>query len=184
MATPQPPAVPADDASDAPNPLWRALGVVAALAMALFWIWIFTGGPKKPNPDRLDDRAYVERSEQRCDRLLDDLDALPPASKSPNAAARAEVLGKANALVSDMVDDLEADAPRSGDDEVSLDGWFRDWHRYLRDRDRFAERLATDPSAQLTITENTELSDGVDKTIKIFADRNDMPSCATPGDVG
>lgn len=164
--------------------VWRSLAVVAALAMVLFWLWIFTGGPRKANPDRLDDRAFVESAEARCDRLLTDLQELPAASEATSAADRAATLERTNVLVTNMVDDLEADAPLSGDDRISLGGWFRDWRTYLEDRRSYAENLRVDPDAQLRITENTELRDGVDKTIEIFANRNDMPSCATPGDVG
>lgn len=168
----------------APSMVWRAVAVAAALVMVLFWLWIFTGGPRKANPDRLDDRAFVERAEVRCARLLTDLEALQPASEATSAPDRAATLERANVLVADMVDDLEADAPISGDDRTSLDGWFRDWNSYLDDRRTYADALRVDPDAQLRVTENTDLGDGVDKTIEIFADVNDMPSCATPGDVG
>lgn len=164
--------------------VWRTLAVIAALAMFLFWLWIFTGGPRKANPDRLDDRAFVERAEARCDRLLTDLEDVQAASEADSATERAAALDRANVLVMAMVDDLEADAPLSGDDRKSLDGWFQDWNAYLDDRRTYADALRVDPDAQLRITENTELRDGVDKTIEIFADVNDMPSCATPGDVG
>ena len=164
--------------------LWRVLAVLAALAIALFWIWIFTGGPKKANPDRLDDRAYVSRTEDRCQQLLVDLNALPPAQDSKTATARADVLDQANGMVSKMVGTIEADAPRTGDDGKSLRLWFADWHTYLQDREDFADRLRTNPDAKFLLSENAELKDSVDKTIEVFADVNDMPDCATPGDVG
>ncbi|QXC61931.1 hypothetical protein KSP35_03665 [Aquihabitans sp. G128] len=164
--------------------LWRAVAVVAALAIAVFWIWIFAGGPKKVNPDRLDDRAYVSRAEDRCQQLLTDLDALTPASEAKTATERADVLDQANGLVRAMVDDIEAGAPTTGDDGKSLRLWFTDWHRYLGDRDDYAQALRTDPDAKFLLTENEELRDSVDKTIEVFADVNDMPDCATPGDVG
>ncbi|CAN5431214.1 hypothetical protein BH10ACT1_BH10ACT1_16470 [soil metagenome] len=162
----------------------RILAVLTALAIALFWIWIFTGGPRKANPDRLDDRAYVARTEDACQQLLVDLDALPPAQQSRTAEARAGVLDRANVLVRDMVEGIEADAPTTGDDGKSLGLWFADWHTYLDDREDFAARLRQDPDAKFLVTENEELRDSVDKTIEVFADVNDMPDCATPGDVG
>lgn len=164
--------------------MWRTLAVVAALAMFLFWVWILTGGPRKANPDRLDDRAFAEQAEVRCDRLLTDLAALPAAAEATSATERADTLDRANGLVTAMVDDLEADAPLSGDDRISLDGWFADWRIYLDNRRTYAAELEVDPDAQLILAENPELGDGVDRTIMIFADVNDMPSCATPGDVG
>ena len=180
--TPAPTAV--DEQGERPSRLLRGLGVLVALLMVLFWIWILAGGPKKANPDRLEDRAYAERTERRCGQLLTDLKALPPAETAADATDRAAVLDQATTMVQRMVDDISADAPTTGKDAVPLRGWFRDWRTYLSDREAYAERLRSDPDAQFRVTENTELRDGVDKTIEIFADVNDMPSCATPGDVG
>lgn len=163
--------------------LGRYLAVVVALAIILFWIWIFTGGPRKANADRLEDRAYVERTHERCQVLRDDLGTLPGAGDFTSAEQRADVLDEANVMVSSFLDEIEADAPTGSDREV-LDGWFADWRTYLADREDFAERLREDPDAKLLVTENTRLNDSVDKTIEVFADVNDMPDCATPGDVG
>lgn len=169
----------------APSKVGRTLAVVAVLAMVLFWIWILSGGPRTPNADRLDDRAYVARTERRCEQLRTDLQALPSASATPTAAERADVLDRATGLVAEMVDDIEADAPRSGDDAVSLESWFADWRTYLADRQAYADRLRVDPGAKFLVSENAEFSDSVDKTIEVFAeDANDIDACATPGDVG
>ena len=152
--------------------------------MVLFWIWILTGGPRRANPDRLDDRAFAASSEERCQQLLEDLDDLPSAATIEGATDRATVLDRATDLVEAMIDDLESGAPRSGDDDLRLTGWFSDWRTYIGDRRAYAEALRADSGARFQVTENAELRDGVDKTIEIFADVNDMPSCATPGDVG
>ena len=74
---------------------WTAgrVAMVAAFGlMAAFWIVIWSGVLAKENPDRLDDRAYVERLEARCQQLRDDLDALPRPTDTPEADERAEVL--------------------------------------------------------------------------------------------
>lgn len=184
MPTRTAPVPEVDEPLGLPSKLARGLGVVVALALILFWIWIFAGGPKKANPDRLDDRAYVERTSERCGRLLDDLERLTPASESATNVERAQVVGAANALVAEMVDDIQGDAPTTGADAEVLRGWFRDWHTYLDDREDYAGRLRRDPDAQFLVTENEEFHDSVDKTIEVFADVNDMPDCATPGDVG
>lgn len=162
----------------------RVLAVMVVVSVILFWGWIFTGGPKKDNPDRLDDRAYVSFAQERCVQLTGDLAGLPNAFTAETATDRADVIDEANVLVSSMVDDLEARAPTEGDDGKSLRGWIADWRTYVGDRETYADRLREDPEALFQITENTKLRDGVDKTIEIFADVNDMPECATPGDVG
>lgn len=162
----------------------RVMAVTLILATVVFWVWIFSGAPKRSNPDRLTDRTYVERSLKRCLELRRDLDELPDARTATGAAERATVLDRANVLVSAMVDELEADAPTKGDDGRRLRGWIDDWRTYVKDRDEYADALRSDPGARMTVSENAALSDGVDKTIEVFADVNDMPDCATPGDVG
>jgi hypothetical protein len=47
----------------------------------------------------------------------------------------------------------------------------------------YAKRLRTEPNAQLLL-DRSELGDSVDKTIQIFSQVNEIPSCDTPGDVG
>ena len=162
----------------------RVLAVMVGVATVLFWAWILTGGPKAPNPDKLDDRAYVSFAQQRCIRLTTEVAGLPNAITAETAAERADVIDEANGLISNMVDDLEDRAPTEGDDGKRLRGWIADWRTYVGDRESYADRLREDPKALMQITENTKLRDGVDKTIEIFADVNDMPECATPGDVG
>ena len=184
MPTRTAPVPEVDEPLGLPGKLLRALGVLTALVLVLFWIWIFAGGPKKVNPDRLDDRAYVARIEPRCQELLTDLKTLTPAENSSTATERADVLDQANVLVTAMVADIEAGAPTGDADADRLKGWFTDWHAYLTDREDFAARLRVDPDAQFLLSENKTLRDSVDKTIEIFADVNDMPTCATPGDVG
>lgn len=161
----------------------RVAGVAAMLVMVGFWAWIFAGGPRSTNPDRLDDRAFVERSEARCQQLRDDLDELPNAATITDPTERAEVLDDANVLVTGLVDDLEADAPTEGDDAKSVRGWIADWRTYVDDREAYADELRTDPDARFVVSESP-LGDGVDKTIEIFVQVNDMRACATPGDVG
>lgn len=163
----------------------RVLTVIGVLAMIVFWAWIFAGGPAKPNPDRLDDRAFVARTEDRCRDLRRNLRALPNPIDAPTAAARAEVLDDANAQVERFVDAVEADSPESSDDAKRMEGWIRDWRTYVRDREDYAKRLRRDAGARFYVSENKAFGDTVDKTIEIFADdANDMPVCATPGDVG
>lgn len=177
------------DAIDIDEPLamrWtvgRVLAVGTMLAIAVFWAAVFAGLPKRDNPDRLDDRAFVDRTEARCDALLDDLGLLPNASVIDDADARADVLDEANDLVEAMVDAIEADAPTAGDDAISVRGWIADWRAYVANRRDYADRLRQDPEARLLLDASLG-GDSVDKPIEIFADVNDMPTCATPGDVG
>ncbi len=161
----------------------RVAIVVAVLVMVGFWAWIFSGAPKRANPDRLSDRAFVTRTEQRCRKLDRDLTRLPNAEDTTTPVARAEVLDRANDRVARFVDAIAADARRSGRDVRSVDGWIKDWRTYVNDRRDFADRLRKNPDARFYVSKS-KLGDTVDGTIKVFADVNDMSACATPGDVG
>lgn len=161
----------------------RVAVVVAVIVVVGFWAWVFTGGPTKANPDRVHDRAFIARTAKRCDTLRDRLGKLPNAASIKLAAKRADVLDQANLQVARTVAAIEKDAPRRGDDSTVVEGWIGDWKRYLQDRRNYAKRLRVDPTAQFVVSESP-LKAGVDDTIETFADVNDMPQCATPGDVG
>lgn len=167
-------------------------GLVAAIiffvAIAILWVGLagvrlFGGSPSARNPDYLDDRAYVEALQERCATLRLDLAELPRPEQTPNASARADVIAEATDLVREFVDELEAGAPTTGDAAISVRGWVGDWRTYVANRDDYVERLREDPDARFLLDES-ELGDSVDQTIRIFADVNGMPSCATPGDIG
>lgn len=181
-----PPGVSEADVEQPTSVRWRisrVVVVVVILALVGFWAWILAGGPSRDNPDRLEDRAFVERTHARCQQLRTDLQSLPNAEFLDTATERAEVLDDATAMVSETVDDIEADAPTDGDDATSTRGWITDWRLYINNRSDYAQRLRSDPSARLLLDES-RLGDSVDRTIEVFADVNDMPDCATPGDVG
>lgn len=161
----------------------RGLAICAVVAMVIFWVWIFSGAPKRTNADYLEDRTYAAQLEDRCQELRDQLDELPNAADMSTQAQRADVLDQANALVGQFIDDVEADAPESGDAAISMKGWIADWRTYLGDREDYAERLRTQENAQLLIS-RSKLGDSVDKTIQVFTQVNDIPACDTPGDVG
>jgi hypothetical protein len=178
---------PADETDEGPLAMTRSAGriaaVVAALAIVLFWAWVFSGAPKRDNPDLLEDRAYAAQLEERCQGLRDDLAALPSAIAIDDPGERADVLEDANVLVEEFVDDLEAGAPTEGDASRTMEGWIADWRTYLANRQDYAQRLREDPDARLLLDESP-LGDPVDKTIEVFSDVNAIEACATPGDVG
>ncbi len=157
--------------------------VVAVLAMAGFWIWILSGGPRRANPDRVSDRSLIAADHDRCKAAVKAISALPPATESRTATARAVVVDRATTILDRLIDHIQNTSPRSGKNAVRMRGWTRDWRTYLRDRRRYTERLRRDPRARFLLDVNPA-GDSVDRVIKNFADINDMPSCATPGDVG
>jgi hypothetical protein len=173
------------DPLDAPRKRWsvgRILTVATVLVLVLFWIWVFTGLPKKANPDHISDKAWVERAEATCKATLDRIEVLPGAEASPTAADRADVLDLANDDLAQMLDRLAGPGPTDPGDATVVDQWLADWRIYLGDRRDFANRLRRDRNAKLLLDEKH--GHGIDEVITIFAhDANDMPSCAAPGDV-
>lgn len=163
--------------------LGKVLTVVAVLALVAFWAWILSGAPKRTNPDRLSDRSRVASIARRCQAAVREVDALPSATTAKSATDRADVVDQATGALDRLVDDIEAAAPPSGDDAVRLRGWVRDWRTYLHDRRDYARRLRRTPRAQFLLDEN-RAGDPIDRPIKNFADINEMPVCAPPGDVG
>lgn len=162
----------------------RVLGVAVVLGMLVFWAWILSGAPKKLNPDYLDDRDWVAYADGRCEEMRVGIAGLPNAIEAETPQERAETLARANEIIADMLDDLEASRPREGDDVERLDGWFRDWRIYEADRVRFLERLRTGEPARFDVTEHPDFNEQVDEVIRVFADVNDMRACRVPGDVG
>ena len=109
---------------------------------------------------------------------------LPAATESETAEDRADVVDEATAIVGRMVDEIETDLPDDEEDLEVLEQWIADWRVYIGDRQSYADRLRADEAAQFEVTENERVFRGVDDTIRNFADVNNMPDCAVPGDVG
>ncbi|MCB0988080.1 MAG: hypothetical protein KDB09_09960 [Acidimicrobiales bacterium] len=161
----------------------RILAVVTMLAIAGFWAAIFAGLPKRANPDFLEDRAFARQTESLCAAMVADLADLPNGAFIEDAGERADVLDQATDRIEEMVDAIAGAAPTTGDDAISVKGWLGDWRTYLNNRRDYAERLRVDPEARLLLDQSLG-GDSVDKPIEIFAQVNDLPSCATPGDAG
>ena len=177
----------ADPGADAPTGggwmVGRIITVVAVLAMVGFWAWILAGGPDNKNPDYMADRTFVAWAQDRCTQMNDQIDALQPARDSTTAVERADVIDQATGYIADTVDDLEAKAPKSGDDAKRMAGWVHDWRTWIADRRSYTEALATNPRAQFLVSTN-KAGDSVDTPIKNFADINNIPECDPPFDVG
>lgn len=177
----------ADPGADAPTghgwTIARVITVVAVLAMVGFWAWIFAGGPDKANPDYMSDRTFVDWAQDRCTKMNDQIDALPPARDSKTPDARADVIDRATGYIIVAVDDLEARAPKSSDDAKRMAGWIHDWRIWIGNRRTYTEALRSNPRAQFLLSTN-RAGDSIDTPIKNFADINNIPECDPPLDVG
>lgn len=165
-----------------PSRIGRVLVTIAIVGMVSMWgyvVYLAFGPGRADSPDKLDDPAFATAAQTACDQALDRIGQLPSASESPDAAARAITLTKANTYLVDMLADLEAIRP-PGEDGVLVGRWLADWNTYLRDRQDYATALRTDPKARLYVTEKgrRQITEYLDQ----FAKDNDMPACSTPGD--
>jgi hypothetical protein len=174
-------------ATNAPAPPSRLGRIVATLiVMGLVGMWGYVvylafGPGRADPPDQLDDPGFAIAAEARCDRALDAIAELQPASQAPNATARADTLDAANAHLVDLLADLEAIRP-NGEDGVIVGRWLVDWHTYVEDREAYAARLRDDEDARLLVSKKgrNQVTDYIDE----FTKDNAMPACSTPSDAG
>ncbi len=194
MPTPSPPIPDRPDGAggasspgeeDAPPPSgttpWRVFGVVGLLAMALFWLWIFSGAARRENPDRLSDRAWVERAEASCAATMARVDERSTDAGRQDQAARADAIDASTGDLRALLGDLAQPPPDDEGDRELVDAWLADWEQLLGDRDTYADAVRVNPDARFLTEE--KFNDPLDRVIEIFANVNDMPSCGPAGDV-
>ena len=158
-----------------------SIGIAVVVLFAVFWIgatiWFFGD----ENPDRLQDREWVADAEVRCAEARDELDRLPQARNASDMSDRADQIEASTAVLADMTADLAASAPE-GDDGELVGLWLASWETYLNDRLAHAEALRGGEDRQFRVS--VERGEGVDALLDAFADRNRMPSCGDPLDIG
>lgn len=154
--------------------------VVAMIGMWGYVLYLAFGPGRQPPPDRLDDPAFAEAAQLRCDAALDEVAALPAATESETPGDRADVVERANVVFAAMLEDLEELTPRGEDGELVRE-WLADWHTYLGDREAYATAVRDDPEAQLLVSAKDR--DQITEHLDAFAADNHMTACATPLDV-
>jgi hypothetical protein len=161
---------------------WRVVGVAAILAMALFWLWIFSGAAKKENPDRVQDRAWVERAEATCAQTMARIERRSRTAGDEDQDVRADAIDESTDELHAMLDELRAPPPENAADREVVDPWLADWEKLLGDRETYADAVRENPDARFLTTE--KFGDALDDVVATFATVNDMPSCGPAGDVG
>lgn len=164
----------------------RVLALVAAaaftLAMVAMWVWILFVYDPGLLIDELEDRTFPTEAEQVCAAAIEDIAELPPAESTEDPTERADVIDTANASLSTMVMQLSGLAPADPPEAAeAITEWLGDWRTHLGDRQRYADALRVDPEARFT--ETPKGTKQISRAIDSYAQVNDMPSCATPGDV-
>lgn len=177
------------DLDDAP-PSRTGRIVVTAIVVGIVAMWgyvlylaVFEG--RQESPDRIDEPAFTSAAEDTCRQVVDFVDTLPRAEQADSPAERADTVERATDRFQEMVADLERLATTIDDAGAAslVEQWLADWEVLLGDRRQFVDRLRErGEDARFTVTPGPS---GRQITLRIdeFAATNDMPSCATPGDV-
>jgi hypothetical protein len=162
----------------------RVLIGVFLAACLLMWIYALWG-PRTPPPGTMDDPAFGEAAEPICAEAVAVIEELPLAQETPEPADRAAVLSEADAALETQLDELDALVvltPEGSEDRRRVTEWLADWRVHLADRQDYAVLIVEDPDARFHETAKEERP--ISFVLGEFAKKNDMPSCAPPGDIG
>jgi hypothetical protein len=170
----------------------RRLPLVARVAIAVFIVgslvmWGYAlFGPRQEPPGTLDDQTFGPHIEEMCAPVLVRIGELPQAHETPDADERADVIAEANGLLDAQLVSLRGAVPSwftlTDRDQRMLTEWLADWDTYLDDREEYAAALRRDADARMLETPKEERP--LSFVLTQFAEKNSMPSCAPPGDVG
>lgn len=166
-------------------PLIAKVGIgVFLVASIVMWSYALFG-PRHDPPGTLDDASLGSAAEDICAPVLTSIEELPLAQETPDPQERADVVDQANQLLAAQLSDLDELASNTtlGDrDRGMVDEWLEDWHTYVGDRQAYAGELRVDADARMLETPKEERP--ISFVLTQFAEKNAMPSCAPPGDVG
>lgn len=158
--------------------------LLAILAIGGFWVAIYAytllSGPHRP-VGRMADTTFATAAEPICAATAAEIEDLGLPTAVDSAAERATLVLAENDLLRGMLDDLgDLDRP-DGDEGEWATEWLADWAVHVEDRERWAEDLQAgdDHPFVETARQGEQISKGID----FFAETNEMPSCATAGDV-
>jgi hypothetical protein len=164
--------------------LWVKVLIAAFLVgTALLWIYALWG-PRTPPPGTMDDPAFGVAAEQVCAEAVARIDELPLAQETPEAGDRSAVLTEADVILAEQLDELDelvALTPEGSEDRRRVTEWLADWRVHLEDRQSYAEEILVNPMARFHETAKEERP--ISFVLGEFAKKNDMPSCAPPGDI-
>lgn len=155
-------------------------------AMLAMWIYAFFLAPREAR-NRVGDRAWAARAEQRCAvevlirasladfRSIEDVgvDAL---------RQRADIVDEATDGLATMVADIAAYRVGDAKGAAIVPLWIADWQRHVEDRRAYSVALRegrNEPFAETRTDEGLPLSE----KIATFAQENEMPSCRPPRDL-
>lgn len=152
------------------------------MIMAGAWAWLLSPLNDPSHPDELSDEDFVAAAEVRCERFVDEIDALPNANTAGLPAERALLIDDGTQLTLVLVEDLRRIAPDPTTEEGEIVArWLADWEIYISDRNAYAERLRGGESGPFPVTARD--GEQISEYIEAFAIANSMFSCVVPLDV-
>lgn len=158
--------------------------LVVLAVNVVFWAailgWTWTADPGDP-PSYLDDTEFPADAERICAGARESVAALGNPAFVDSIEARADLVDREDAVLVGMVDELRALPAPVGEQGGWVAAWLDDWDTHIADRQRWADVLhgGEDPP----FVETARGGEQVSRAIDYFAEVNEMPSCATPGDV-
>jgi len=156
--------------------LGRVGVVVFALAMVTFWTWALFFASKEA-VNKIGDRAWAERAERICAEVEPRLRALE-LEASDDLFVRAELVDRSTAMLSGMLDDIEATPPSDDKGAAIVPDWLADYRTLLEDRRSYADGLRA--GRDVAFAETPVNGVPISERIETFAGDNEMPSCAPP----
>ena len=161
----------------------RVLGVMAFLAIAAWWIYVFANGSSVEHPDDFDDAAWTARAETVCAAAQQAILDLPNAATVSSPEERAELIEPATVELERMLRELDALGPPATELGAEIvPQWLADYQLYLQDRRDWAAILRSGEDPPFLVS-GTDEGVRVTDLLRTFAEVNQMPSCAPSGDV-
>ena len=163
--------------------LGRVLGVIAFIAITIWWIYVFANGSSVEHPDDFEDASWTADAELICEARQQAILDLPTATSAATPQARADLVDLATAELGRMLREIDAlGLPATDKGAQIVPRWLTDYELYLQDRRNWAAVLRTGDDPPFLVSGT---ADGVRVTdlLTTFAEVNEMPSCAPSGDV-
>lgn len=166
-----------------PLSLGRVIGIVAFLALIVFWIYVFANRGSIAHPDEFDDPTWLAAAESLCAERQAVIASFPNAASVSGAVERGELVALGTLELEAMIDGLhELGLPADAKGAETVPKWLDDYELYLQDRRNWSDILLTGEDPPFLISGNDQQVRVTD-LLTTYAEVNDMPSCAPSGDV-
>lgn len=159
----------------------RIAVVVLAVSLITMWIYAFFGDHGVPG--RLDNPVFPAQAEPVCAAAQARIDALPRASQTTTAGARADVVDQASDELDAMLAELRGLVPVGAAETEAETQWIEDWQTYVQDRRDYTAQLRVDPMTRFAVTQSDRDRRQITSALDRFAEINGMPSCVIPDDL-